>query len=274
MAMTLDELTKSLKTGSYKPLTEEEIQQQAKNKYQAELDAAKLAAQQVYDKTALALDNQRAELDQSYAQQTETARENTARTYSAADRHALSRGMQRSTYNNSTLANINMEGDETLNRLAEALQTDQNALASQKSLAQQQLAQQLAQYDTSFNAQVAAYADQLRDLNYQRQLEQDKYHNQLQAMLYEYGLQAGAGGSGGGGSRRTTKKDTEVDTSLLDDLDNYNKANTTPKLNPVWEKIANLSPKTPVQPSKASPARKKTDKLITDKVNSVLAREK
>ena len=86
MAMTLDELTQKLKYGSYTPLTEEQIQQQAKDKYQAELDQSKLTAQQAYDKTALALDNQRAALDQNYAKQTEEARKNTARSYSAADR--------------------------------------------------------------------------------------------------------------------------------------------------------------------------------------------
>lgn len=216
MAMTLDELTKSLKYGSYTPLTEEQIQQQAKDKYQAEFDQSKLTAQQAYDKTALALDNQRAQLDQNYAKQAESARKNTAQTYSAADRHALSRGMQRSTYNNSTLANINLEGDKILDDLAGALRSDQNALDSQKSLAEQQLAQQLAQYENNFNSQVSAYADQLREQDYQRRLEQDKYYNQLQAMLYEYGLQSGKSGGGGGGrggSSTTSNNTTNINGS-------------------------------------------------------------
>lgn len=247
MAMTLDELTQKLKYGSYTPLTEEQIQQKARDKYQSELDASKLTAQQAYDKTALALDNQRAALDQSYAKQTEAARENTARSYSAADRHALSRGMQRSTYNNSTLANINLEGDETLNKLAEALRADQNALDSQKSLAAQQLAQQLAQYENNFNSQVSAYADQLREQDYQKRLEQEKYYNQLQAMLYEYGLQSGSGSRGGGGSTRPktppttddTTPGTDNDYSLFDLLNNYVPPSTTTKTAGSTDKYAN-----------------------------------
>lgn len=233
MAMTLDELTKSLKYGSYTPLTEEQIQQQAKDKYQAEFDQSKLTAQQAYDKTALALDNQRAQLDQNYAKQAESARKNTAQTYSAADRHALSRGMQRSTYNNSTLANINLEGDKILDDLAGALRSDQNALDSQKSLAEQQLAQQLAQFENNFNSQVSAYADQLREQDYQRRLEQDKYYNQLQAMLYEYGLQSGKSGGGGrSSSPRTNPPPTDANggtppsDGLLDAISAYTAANS------------------------------------------------
>lgn len=203
MAMTLDELTKNLKYGSYTPLTEEQIQQQAKNKFQTELDQQKLTAQQAYDKTALALDDQRAKLDQSYAQQEDSLRKNIAKTYSAADRHALTRGMQRSTYNNSTLANINLQGDEALNDLAASLRADQQSIDSKKTQASEQLAQQLAQYEAANRSQVDAYADELREDNYNKTLEQEKYHNQLQAMLYEYGLQ-NQKSSGGSRSNNST----------------------------------------------------------------------
>lgn len=200
MAMTLDELTKNLKYGSYTPLTEEQIQQQAKDKFQTELDQQKLAAQQAYDKTALALDDQRAKLDLSYAQQEKAMRENTARSYSAADRHALTRGMQRSTYNESKLANINQEGDQALADLSASLRADQLSIDSKKAQATEQLAQQFAQYDANNRNQVAAYADELREKNYAKTREQEQYYNELQAMLYEYGLQnkkSGGGYSGG-----------------------------------------------------------------------------
>lgn len=198
MAMTLDELTKNLKYGSYTPLTEEQIQQQAKDKFQTELDQQKLAAQQAYDKTALALDDQRAKLDLSYAQQEKAMRENTARSYSAADRHALTRGMQRSTYNESKLANINQEGDQALADLSASLRADQQSIDSKKAQATEQLAQQFAQYDANNRNQVAAYADELREKNYAKTREQEQYYNELQAMLYEYGLQ---NKKSGGGSR-------------------------------------------------------------------------
>ena len=211
MAMTLDELTKNLKYGSYVPLTEEQIQQQAKDKFRTELDQQKLAAQQAYDKTALALDDQRAKLDLSYAQQEKAMRENTARSYSAADRHALTRGMQRSTYNESKLANINQEGDQALADLSASLRADQQSIDSKKAQATEQLAQQFAQYDANNRNQVAAYADELREKNYAKTREQEQYYNELQAMLYEYGLQ---NQKSSGGSRPTSNTDNTGNNTL------------------------------------------------------------
>lgn len=237
MAMTLEEFEKSLKRGSYTPLTEEQIQQQAKDKFQTELDQQKLTAQQAYDKTALALDDQRSKLDAAYAQQEDALRKNTAKTYSAADRHALTRGMQRSTYNNSTLANINLQGDEALNELAASLRADQQTIDSQKTQAAEQLAQQLAQYEANNRSQVAAYADELREKDYQKRTAQDQYHNELQTMLYELGLKAqkDSGSVGSVGPKPTddspgTNPDANVDSDLLRKLKEFTKNFTKPQV--------------------------------------------
>lgn len=239
MAMTLEELTKNLKYGSYTPLTEEQIQTQAKNKYQSELEQNMLTAQQAYDKTALALDDQRSKLDAAYAQQEEALRKNTAKTYSAADRQALSRGMQRSTYNNSTLANINLQGDEALNDLASSLRADKQSIDSKKTQAAEQLAQQLAQYERDNATRVAAYADELREKDYNKTLAQDQYYNELQAMLYEYGLQNKKSSGGSYYNNTTNDNNTntgdnnasiDVDADLLDKLNRIsNAANSLPK---------------------------------------------
>lgn len=252
MAMTLDELTKNLKYGSYTPLTEEQIQQQAKNKFQTELDQQKLTAQQAYDKTALALDDQRAKLDQSYAQQEDSLRKNIAKTYSAADRHALTRGMQRSTYNESKLANINQEGDQALADLSASLRADQQSIDSKKAQATEQLAQQFAQYDANNRNQVAAYADELREKNYAKTREQEQYYNELQAMLYEYGLQ---NKKSSGGSRPISNTDNtgnnppgagtnpggDVDADLFNALNTTNSGTKVVHISPSRVNLLNRS---------------------------------
>ena len=114
--------------------------------------------------------------------------------------------MQRSSYNNQTLSNISLQGDRTQNQIAQARRGEEAALAGQRSLAAQQLAQQLAQYQQANQSQVAAYADQLRAEDYQKRVAQDQYYNQLQTMLYEYGLQDSARAAASRGSSRGNKK--------------------------------------------------------------------
>ena len=218
MAMTLEELTKSLKYGSYAPKTEAEIQRQAQAKYEEELAQSTLAAQQAYERTAQAIESRQGQLGAAYDRQSAAAREQTARTYSAADRQALSRGMQRSSYNNQTLANINLRGDETQDRIAQARREEEAALAGEKSLAAQQLAQQIAQYQKANQSQVSAYGEQLREQEYQRRMEQDKYYNQLQAMLYEYGSQEAKTSGGRGGGKQTTQDGQNPTPDTLDAL--------------------------------------------------------
>lgn len=215
MAMTLEELTKSLKYGSYAPKTEAEIQRQAQAKYEEELAQSTLAAQQAYERTAQAIESRQGQLGAAYDRQSAAAREQTARTYSAADRQALSRGMQRSSYNNQTLANINLRGDETQDRIAQARREEEAALAGEKSLAAQQLAQQIAQYQKANQSQVSAYGEQLREQEYQRRMEQDKYYNQLQAMLYEYGLQEAKTSGGRGGGRSSGGNINSANTNIV-----------------------------------------------------------
>ena len=200
MAMTLKQLEEQLKMDTYTPKTDEQIQAEAENRFKTQYDQQRTAAQQAYDTSALALDQQRAGLETSYAKQAEQAAQATRQNYAAADRQSLTRGMQRSSYNNATLANINNAGAKTQNEIQQALTTAQGNVDQQKTLLTQQLAQTLAGYETGLANDVAAYLDTLKQQEYERKLASDQYRNELLMALYEYGQQAARGG-GGGGSR-------------------------------------------------------------------------
>ena len=197
MAMTLKQLEEQLKMDTYTPKTDEQIQAEAENRFKTQYDQQRTAAQQAYDTSALALDQQRAGLGTSYAKQAEEAAKNTRQNYAAADRQSVSRGMQRSSYNNATLANINNEGAKTQNEIQQALTTAQGNVDQQKTLLTQQLAQTLAGYDTGYANDVAAYIDSLKQQEYERTLAADQYRNELLMALYELQKK----GSSGGGSR-------------------------------------------------------------------------
>lgn len=195
MALTLKQLEEQLSMNTYTPKTDEQMQAEAENRYKSQYDQQRTSAQQTYDASALALDQQRAGLETSYAKQAEAAAQTTRQNYAAADRQSLTRGMQRSSYNNATLANINNEGAKTQNEIQQALTTAQGNVDQQKALLTQQLAQTLAGYDTGYASDVAAYLDTLKQQEYERKLASDQYRNELLMALYEYGQAASSGGS-------------------------------------------------------------------------------
>jgi len=72
-------------------------------------------------------------------------------------------------------------------------------------LLSQQLAQQLAGFNTQQQSDIQAYIDQLRQQEYERATAAKQYADELQMRLYEYTQAAkkssGGGGSSGGGSK-------------------------------------------------------------------------
>ena len=136
MAKSLEELIAQIQKNqqAYTPLTQQQMQEQATNRYKAVYDQKKLTAQQTYDTSDQALAQQLAGLQATYDKQREQSRENTALTYSAADRQALSRGMQRSSYNNATLANINLKGNEELQSISDTQAAQEKNIGEQRTL--------------------------------------------------------------------------------------------------------------------------------------------
>ena len=185
MPTTIEELQQKLNANTYTPKTDEQIQAEAQNQYKGVYEQNRLNAQQNYDTTAQALKNQLATLGTAYERQAKQAQENTALSISAADRRSLGRGMQRSSYNAATLANLQALGDETLAGIEADRTAAEAAIAAQQTLAAQQLQQQLAQLDSSYASDVQAAIDALRNQDYERQTEADKYANALFMQMFE-----------------------------------------------------------------------------------------
>lgn len=199
MAMTLDELRQQLTMDTYTPKTDEQMREEANQQYASAYGQKKLAAQQTFDQTDLALSNQLASLDQSYAKQREAAAKATRASQSSLDRYSLQRGMQRSSFNAASQANILAEGEKTLADINQSETAARQNLESQRTQLASQLAAQLGQYDVDYANDVQAYFNQLKQQDEASRVEADKYRNQLLMALYEYDQKGGS--SGGGGSR-------------------------------------------------------------------------
>jgi hypothetical protein len=204
--ISLAELQKQLAQAVYTPLTDEQMMQQAQNKYASLYDQQRTAAQQAFDQTALALQQQRDQLAVNYGQQYSAAEKATRQSLSNADRYSIQRGMQRSSYNNANLANIGLEGNKTLNAILQGLTTAQGDVDERTSLLSQQLAQQLAGYNTQQQSDIQAYIDQLRQQEYERTTAAKQYADELQMRLYEYTQQAKKSSGGGGSSSKSSSK--------------------------------------------------------------------
>lgn len=190
MAKTLEELLAEYSQSyGYQGLTQEQINSQAANRYQGVYDQKRLSANQAYQAADQALVTQLGGLQSTYDKQREDTQKNFMQTRAAADRQSLSRGMQRSSYNNSTLANIDLEGLEAQADINEAQAQKANAINEQRSLYAQQLAQQLAQYDAAQSSDVLAYADELAAREYQRTVDAQNRANELAMAIYQANYQ-------------------------------------------------------------------------------------
>lgn len=221
----LEELLARLNGQSYTPLTEEQMRKKAQDRYGAVYDAKELAAQQEHDTNAMLIDQQLASLDATYGKQLEQSAKNYAQTASAFDRASLGRGMQRSSYNAASLANIGMQGAEAQQAILDTQAAQTKNLQQQKALLGSQLAAELESLSAQEQADILAYLDELENQQYGR--NQDA--NQLAMQIYEYqnaealadreyamwqaefnAKYGGGSGGTGGGSSGSSKKATST----------------------------------------------------------------
>lgn len=175
---------------TYTPLTEAEMEAQAKRKYQALYDQNRLSAQQQYDTQKLASDQAlQTQLDQ-YALQQEQSRENYQRAMADSIRGALGRGMQRSSYLGATVGNIAVKGNEAQQAILKNQEGTVRNYAEKQALAQNQLAAQIAQYDKNQLADQLAYQDELEQREYDRGLAAADRINQIAGDIYNAELYA------------------------------------------------------------------------------------
>ncbi len=185
-ATPLSQLQASVSAAGYTQMTEDEIQQQSKAQYQTAYDRQVQAAQDTYDTGELAYDRQLAQVQDSYTRQAQDAQSLTAQGLSETDRRALSRGMQRSSYNNATLSNMRLAGNATVNAIGEAQTRAESDLAADRTLATKQFARSLELLQSEFDTNTLLYADTLRNREWERATDAARYKDQLALELAKY----------------------------------------------------------------------------------------
>ena len=187
MATTLETLISELSQHKpYQPLSQEQIDQQAQQRYQSVYDQKRLDAQQSYENSDAALARELSGLQKQYDAQRVNAAAQTRSAYSQADRHALSRGMQRSSYNESNLTGIRLAGDAA-QREIDREQTDQEQQIGQKrTQLSSQLSQTIRQLNENQKNDELDYADELTAREYDRAVQSGGALRDLAMQLYEY----------------------------------------------------------------------------------------
>ena len=185
-ANTLAGLLSSQNPDAYSGKTEDEIRQQAVNKYSSIYNTKKLAAQQAYETTEKSITDQLSALGQTYAKQAESTQSAVNKAISSVSNSALSRGLGRSSYTTASMGDVQKQGVKALSELLQSEAQQRSALSGNLALAKQQLAQQLAAYDTNMETDVQAEMDTIRENDYVKQLEALNMQNQLVQWLAEY----------------------------------------------------------------------------------------
>jgi len=162
---------------AYTAKTAEAIQAQATTEYQSYYDQLKLAAQQQTGTQDLLYQQQKSGLGTTYGTQVTASQKEYANTYSQAARETLSRGMQRSTYNNQTLANVNTKAAEAKQTIYNAQAAAESNIEAQRTSLASQLAAQIMQYDASQAADIQKRIAEIGTEEYQK--TQDDIANTL-----------------------------------------------------------------------------------------------
>lgn len=170
--------------GQYKGKTEEEIRQQAEGEYKSKYDLLIEQARQAKEKQDLALQQEREGLGASYDRKRENTNDTYAKNRSAADRQALTRGMQRSSYNNQTLANIDSEKAKALSDIDTAQTTAESNIDKKIAQLAAQLAETEKGYETARADDIMARIRELQDQEYDRKTAAEQIRVQLAGDLY------------------------------------------------------------------------------------------
>lgn len=229
MSQSLEKLISQLSGQTpYQAMAQEEIDRLSAARFGSLYAQKRLGAQQSYEAQDAALLRQWDGLAAAFDSERTSAAAQTRQMYAQANRQALSRGMQRSSYNNAHLVNIDLAGAEAIRGIDRRQTAAQDELSSQRTLLSAQLADQLRRYDADEQTDILAYADTLADREYTRSTQSQNTQNEIAMKLYEYRHQLeqeaaeqarwlaefnakyGGGSSGGGsGGSKPTKKDTQ-----------------------------------------------------------------
>lgn len=187
MAMTLKQLTNTLKNEEYTPRTDAELQQEAEARVSENYDVMRGAAQQRQSTIDAAYVQQLKSLEDALATGSQAIAGAAQRGNAGIDDYINRTSMQRTSYG----ANSKGSTVDVMNRAAEMLAqqygTARSGIENSRILLAEQLADTLAQYDQDFLADVQAYIDEQKQLDYDRKVAADAAFNDIQMALYEYG---------------------------------------------------------------------------------------
>ena len=187
MAMTLKQLTESLKVNEYTPRTDAELRTEAQNRYASTFNQQKLAAQQSYAANDLAYQQQMQALADELALGQQQITKATADSTASADRYSLTRGMGRASYTVANRARIQNQGIDNLANLMRQYSSNVGSVQGKRTQLAQQLADTLAQYEIDHQNEINNYIDEQKQLDYDRKVAADAAYNQIQMALYGYG---------------------------------------------------------------------------------------
>ena len=192
----------------YKQRTDAELLDAATQRYQSAYGQNRLSATQAAQTQDLALANQLSGLGATYDRQRADTAEAYDQAFSQTGSNLTKRGMQRSSYGGASLAGVLQKGAQAQADINTSQANQEANIGAQRTLLSQQLAQQLQQYDAAQQADILAYMDQLRNEDYTKTQESEKYRDTLAQQIYQYQQAAKpTGGSSNSNNNNNNGKD-------------------------------------------------------------------
>lgn len=186
------QLYRALSGSAYTPRSEEEKRRAAEARYASVYGEKRLTAQQSYDSEDAALRREQESLAGSYRDRKAESAAAYREALSRQDRNALSKGMQRSSYNGATLGNIALSGEAARERLSSQEAEDMAIIAQKRTDAAARLAQTLARYELGEKSDVRAYTDELTRQEEEKQAAAQRNYADLLMKLLDYQQKAEA----------------------------------------------------------------------------------
>ena len=211
----LNQLAALLTQSGYTARSREELEREAAAQKQSEYDQKRLSTRQQYEREALALAKELAGIASDYEEERTKSASAYAGGYQQLSRDALKRGMQRSSYNEQTLALLLNEAARAQGAISARQSAAEQEVRGRQTLAENQLGEQLRRYDEQQQADTLAAlntllrqeqekqsaalewrAGQLQQL-YQNQVQQEQNAQKQSNWLQEFNAKYGGGTSSG-----------------------------------------------------------------------------
>ena len=186
MAMNYKQFESSLRVNDYTPRTDEQLRTEAQNRYASTYNQQKLAAQQNYETSDAAYQQQLNSLADELKNSQQEVIKSTADSAASAGRYDVTRGMARASYGVANQARIQNQGINNLAKLQTQYAGNVGSVQAKRTQLAQQLADTLAQYEIDNVNNMNKYIDEQKQLDYERKTAADKAYNDILFAMYQY----------------------------------------------------------------------------------------